>query len=53
VAAGSVVTPGKEMPSGMMVMGSPAKPVRPLTEAELAFLKRSAKDYVQTARSYR
>ena len=53
VAAGSVVTPGKEMPSGMMVMGSPAKPVRPLTEAELAFLKKSAKDYVATARTYR
>ena len=52
VAAGSVVTPGKEMPSGMMVMGSPAKAVRPLTEMELAFLARSAKDYVETARSY-
>lgn len=53
VAAGSVVTPGKEMPSGMMVMGAPAKAVRPLTEAELAFLKRSARDYVETARSYK
>jgi carbonic anhydrase/acetyltransferase-like protein (isoleucine patch superfamily) len=52
VAAGSVVTPGKEMPSGMMVMGSPAKPVRPLNESELAFLKRSAQDYVATAKSY-
>ena len=52
VAAGSVVTPGKEMPSGMMVMGSPAKALRPLTEMELAFLARSAKDYVETARSY-
>jgi carbonic anhydrase/acetyltransferase-like protein (isoleucine patch superfamily) len=52
VAAGSVVTPGKEMPSGMMVMGSPAKPVRPLTEAELSFLTKSAKDYVATAKSY-
>lgn len=52
VAAGSVVTPGKEMPSGMMVMGSPAKPVRPLTEAELAFLRKSAKDYVETAKTY-
>jgi carbonic anhydrase/acetyltransferase-like protein (isoleucine patch superfamily) len=52
VAAGSVVTPGKEMPSGMMVMGSPAKAVRPLTEAELSFLGQSAKDYVETARSY-
>ena len=52
VAAGSVVTPGKEMPSGMMVMGSPAKAVRPLTEGELAFLGRSAKDYVENARRY-
>jgi carbonic anhydrase/acetyltransferase-like protein (isoleucine patch superfamily) len=52
VAAGSVVTPGKEMPSGMMIMGSPAKAVRPLTEAELQFLKRSALDYVATAKTY-
>ena len=52
VAAGSVVTPGKEMPSGMMIMGSPAKAVRPLTEKELAFLEKSAKDYVETARGY-
>jgi carbonic anhydrase/acetyltransferase-like protein (isoleucine patch superfamily) len=52
IAAGSVVTPGKEMPSGMMVMGSPAKPVRPLTQAELDFLRKSALDYVETAKSY-
>lgn len=52
VAAGSVVTPGKEMPSGMMVMGSPAKAVRPLTAVELSFLEKSAKDYVTTAQSY-
>jgi len=52
VAAGSVVTPGKEMPSGMMVMGSPAKAVRPLRDDELAFLAASARDYVATAKSY-
>ena len=52
VAAGSVVTPGKKMPSGMMIMGSPAKAVRPLTEQELAFLESSARDYVKTAQSY-
>lgn len=52
VAAGSVVTPGKRMPPGMMIMGSPAKPVRELTPEEKAFLVRSAKDYVQTAKSY-
>lgn len=52
VAAGSVVTPGKIMPSGMMIMGSPARPVRELTEQEKKFLQTSARDYVQTARSY-
>ncbi len=35
VAAGSVVPPGKSFPEGMMIMGSPAKAVRPLTPAEL------------------
>lgn len=52
IAAGSVVTPGKVMPSGMMCMGSPAKPVRPLNELELKFLAQSAKDYVKTAQAY-
>ena len=52
IAAGSVVTPGKTMPPGMMCMGSPAKPVRPLTEAELKFLTESADGYVETARGY-
>lgn len=52
IAAGSVVTPGKVMPSGMMCMGSPAQPVRQLNDAELGFLKQSARDYVRTAQSY-
>ena len=52
VAAGTVVPPGKEMPSGMLVMGAPAKVVRPLTAKELEFLGTSAQDYVQTAQSY-
>lgn len=52
VAAGSVVTPGKRMPSRMMCMGSPAKPVRALTPQEILFLARSAADYVQNAKAY-
>jgi gamma-carbonic anhydrase len=52
IAAGSVVTPGKVMPTGMMCMGSPAKPVRTLTEKELQFLEKSATDYAETAKSY-
>jgi carbonic anhydrase/acetyltransferase-like protein (isoleucine patch superfamily) len=53
LAAGSVVTPGKVMPSGWMCMGSPAKPVRQLSERERDFLKQSALDYVKTARAYK
>ena len=52
IAAGSVVTPGKVMPAGMMCMGSPAKPVRKLNDAELKFLEQSARDYVKTAQNY-
>ncbi len=34
VGAGSVVTQGKEIPDGMLVMGTPARVIRPLTEEE-------------------
>lgn len=34
VAAGSIVPPGKRFPPGSMIMGSPAKVVRELTEEE-------------------
>ena len=52
IAAGSVVTPGKIMPPKMMCMGSPAKPVRTLTDGELKFLEDSAAGYVATAQGY-
>src|SRR5690606_27614238 len=34
VAAGALVTPGKRVPSGQLWAGSPARPMRDLTEAE-------------------
>ena len=46
VGAGSLVTPGKELESGYLYLGSPAKKVRPLTERELAYLPFSADHYV-------
>jgi len=49
VAAGALVTPGTHIPSGMLALGSPARVVRPLTEAERAFLVISARNYVRTA----
>ncbi len=52
VAAGSLVTEGKKFSSGSLIMGAPAKVVRKLTTEELAFLKRSANNYVGDSREY-
>lgn len=52
VAAGSVVPPGKTYPSGTLVMGSPAKVVRELSDEEISSIAQSAKHYVQTAKKY-
>ena len=53
IGAGSLVPPRKRLQSGLMYMGSPAKAVRELTEAEKAFLRLSAQNYVATAAAYR
>jgi gamma-carbonic anhydrase len=52
VAAGSLVTPGTVIPPGSMVMGSPAKPKRPLHDAERELLMKSAQAYVENARLF-
>lgn len=46
LAAGSLVSPGKVLESGYLWLGRPAKPVRPLTAAELDYLEYSAQHYV-------
>jgi carbonic anhydrase/acetyltransferase-like protein (isoleucine patch superfamily) len=46
VGAGSLVTENAKFPSGHLIMGRPAKAVRPLNEKELAFLPQSAKNYM-------
>ncbi len=52
IGAGSLVTQRTVIPSGSLVMGSPAKVVRPLKPEELAFLKQSAENYVGDIREY-
>ncbi len=49
IAAGSIVTPGKVIPKGSLVMGSPAKVVRELSDEEIEQLKQSALDYCNYA----
>lgn len=47
IGAGSLVPPGKKIPSGVMVMGSPAKVIRDLTEEEKRSLLISAEKYIE------
>ena len=49
VGAGALVTQHKEIPPGSLVMGSPAKVVRPLTPEERAGLAQSAAEYRRVA----
>ena len=52
LGAGSLVTEGKELEGGYLWMGRPAKRVRRLTEAELAWLGYSAAHYVRLKDTY-
>jgi gamma-carbonic anhydrase len=47
VGAGSLVTENAEFPEGHLILGRPAKAVRPLNEKELAFLDKSADNYIE------
>lgn len=52
VAAGSVVPPGKTYPEGSMIMGSPAKAVRALTEEEKSQYGNHFESYIHTKNEY-
>lgn len=52
VGANALVTSGTRIPPRMLVLGTPARVVRPLTDAELAFLRDNAANYVGYANLY-
>ena len=52
VGAGALVTEGKTFEAGMLIVGSPARLVRALTEQELAMLEMSAAHYAERAQRY-
>lgn len=52
LGAGSLVSPGKRLESGFLYMGRPAEKVRPLTDAEKAWLRYSAEHYVRLKDGY-
>jgi gamma-carbonic anhydrase len=53
VGAGALVAPGMIVPSGTLVLGSPAKVKRKLTAEEIAFFRTSAERYAGYAARYR
>jgi len=52
VGAGALVTEGKEFPAGHLIVGSPARAVRPLDDAQRAMLRASAALYAAKQREY-
>lgn len=52
LAAGSVLSPGKSVPPWTLAMGVPAKPVRDLTEDEVASQRAGVDDYLRFGATY-
>ena len=52
LAAGTLVTPGTIIPDGVMVMGRPGKPTRPLTEKDRRWNLYAAQHYVELSGRY-
>ena len=52
VGAGALITEGKRFEEGGLIVGSPARLVRPLTEAEKTALRLSAAHYAEKAGRY-
>jgi carbonic anhydrase/acetyltransferase-like protein (isoleucine patch superfamily) len=53
VGAGALVTEGKEFPDGSMIIGSPAKVARELSEQQQAMLQFSALHYMENAKRFK
>ena len=53
VAAGSLLTPGTQIPPRSLVMGQPARVKRPLTDEEVAGLAVFWKNYIEYTRIYK
>ena len=52
VGAGALVTEGKHFPSGSLILGSPARAIRQVTDEERQMLRLSAAHYAEKARRY-
>ena len=53
IGAGALVSEGKEIPSGVLCLGVPARVIRKLTEEEIQSIKHSAKYYINLSKKYK
>ncbi len=53
IGAGALVTGGTVIEDGMLVLGSPAKAIKPLTEEQIKSLYDSANHYVELGKTYK
>lgn len=53
IAAGALIPPDKVIPDGSVVMGSPGKIVRSVTDRDLALIEGAARHYAEKALAYR
>ncbi len=52
IAGDVYVAPGKTVTAGELWAGNPAKPIRPVSDAETEFIQDSARRYCQFAKEY-
>lgn len=52
VGAGTLLTPGKKIPPGVLVMGSPGKIIRDINEKEREIIERTANNYKKYKDNY-
>ncbi|MBI3611396.1 MAG: gamma carbonic anhydrase family protein [Nitrospirae bacterium] len=53
VAAGAVVTENTVIPPGSLVMGIPARPMKPVSDEQRAYILEAAANYIRYAQEYK
>ena len=53
IGANALVTQNQQIPEGSLVLGSPARVVRQLTDEQIAGIRENAKHYIEAGKKYR
>ena len=52
IGAGALITQGKKIPNNSLVLGSPGKIIRELTDEDLLMIKASSEGYIKLSKQY-